>query len=146
MTVGQDYLAGTDPNNANSILRITAENFASGGTSAVICSIRINIAGRQYLIQEAAIEFQRRAAAGEFALDSFGPAGAVCHTVGWRHCACYRSCRVVWNVHRKTKKETWMKAYYPRTQNFCLSVGNHPSFRRELNKRNRKQPAFDAEE
>jgi hypothetical protein len=34
MTIGQDYLAGTDPNNFNSVLRITAENFASGGTSA----------------------------------------------------------------------------------------------------------------
>jgi hypothetical protein len=34
MTVGQDYLAGTDPNNVSSLLRITAESFASGGTSA----------------------------------------------------------------------------------------------------------------
>jgi hypothetical protein len=34
MTIGQDYLAGTNPTNANSILRITAENFASGGTAA----------------------------------------------------------------------------------------------------------------
>jgi hypothetical protein len=34
MTIGQDYLAGTDPNNVNSVLRITAENFGSGGTSA----------------------------------------------------------------------------------------------------------------
>jgi hypothetical protein len=34
MTIGQDYLAGTDPNNVNSVLRITAESFASGGTSA----------------------------------------------------------------------------------------------------------------
>jgi len=33
MTIGQDYLAGTDPNNVNSIFRITAENisFFSGG-------------------------------------------------------------------------------------------------------------------
>ena len=34
MTIAQDYLAGTDPNNPNSILRITAESFSSGGTSA----------------------------------------------------------------------------------------------------------------
>src|ERR1019366_9787816 len=30
----QEYLAGTDPNNASSILRITAESFSSGGTAA----------------------------------------------------------------------------------------------------------------
>jgi hypothetical protein len=38
MTIAQDYLAGTDPNNAGSILRITAENFSfllvGGGTFA----------------------------------------------------------------------------------------------------------------
>jgi hypothetical protein len=34
MTIGQDYLAGTDPNNINSLLRITAESFALGGTNA----------------------------------------------------------------------------------------------------------------
>jgi hypothetical protein len=34
MTIGQDYLAGTDPNNVDSILRITTESFSSGGTSA----------------------------------------------------------------------------------------------------------------
>ena len=34
MTIGQDYLAGTDPNNANSVLRITGGNFSLGGTSA----------------------------------------------------------------------------------------------------------------
>jgi hypothetical protein len=33
-TIGQDYLAGTDPNNANSVLRITAESFAPGGINA----------------------------------------------------------------------------------------------------------------
>lgn len=32
MTVGQDYVAGTDPNNVNSVLRITAESFNSQGT------------------------------------------------------------------------------------------------------------------
>jgi hypothetical protein len=36
MAIGQDYLAGTDPNNVNSILRITAESFSSGGTSAAL--------------------------------------------------------------------------------------------------------------
>jgi len=34
MTVAQDYLAGTNPNDSNSVLRITAESFASGGTNA----------------------------------------------------------------------------------------------------------------
>ena len=34
MTIGQDYLAGTDPNSANSVLRITAESFSSGGANA----------------------------------------------------------------------------------------------------------------
>ena len=34
MTIGQDYLAGTDPTNANSVLRITAGSFARGGTNA----------------------------------------------------------------------------------------------------------------
>ena len=33
MTIGQDYLAGTNPNDSNSVLRITAESFSSGGTS-----------------------------------------------------------------------------------------------------------------
>ena len=36
MTIGQDYLAGTDPNNVNSILRITSGSFSSGGTSAAL--------------------------------------------------------------------------------------------------------------
>jgi hypothetical protein len=33
MTIGQDYLAGTNPNSSNSVLKITSESFASGGTS-----------------------------------------------------------------------------------------------------------------
>jgi hypothetical protein len=36
MTIAQDYLAGTDPNNINSVFRITAESFSSGGTSATL--------------------------------------------------------------------------------------------------------------
>jgi hypothetical protein len=33
-TIGQDYVAGTDPNNVNSVFRIVAESFPSGETSA----------------------------------------------------------------------------------------------------------------
>jgi hypothetical protein len=33
MTIGQDYLAGTDPNDVNSLLRITAKTFSTGGTN-----------------------------------------------------------------------------------------------------------------
>ena len=33
-TIGQDYVAGTNPNNPNSILKITAESFGLGGTNA----------------------------------------------------------------------------------------------------------------
>jgi hypothetical protein len=36
MSIAQDYLAGTDPNNANSILQITEESFSPGGTSATL--------------------------------------------------------------------------------------------------------------
>ena len=36
MTVGQDYLAGTDPNNVNSLLKITGKTFSSGGTNALL--------------------------------------------------------------------------------------------------------------
>jgi len=36
MTIGQDYLAGTDPNEAGSVLKITAENFSTEGTSATL--------------------------------------------------------------------------------------------------------------
>ncbi|HZU29874.1 MAG TPA: hypothetical protein VFB79_02090, partial [Candidatus Angelobacter sp.] len=34
MTIGQDYVAGTNPNDSNSVLRITSASFAPGGTSA----------------------------------------------------------------------------------------------------------------
>ena len=36
MTIGQDYLAGTDPKNVNSVFRITSERFATGGSSATL--------------------------------------------------------------------------------------------------------------
>ena len=36
VTLEQDYLAGTNPNNFNSIVRITSESFSSGGTSATL--------------------------------------------------------------------------------------------------------------
>lgn len=50
MTVGQDYVAGTDPNNVNSVLRITAQSFASGGTSADITWL--SVPTRLYYIQK----------------------------------------------------------------------------------------------
>jgi hypothetical protein len=36
MSNAQEYLAGTDPNNANDFLRITAESFGAGGTTAML--------------------------------------------------------------------------------------------------------------
>jgi hypothetical protein len=50
MTIAQDYLAGTDPNNPNSILRITAESFSSGGTSALLTWN--SVMTRYYYIQQ----------------------------------------------------------------------------------------------
>jgi hypothetical protein len=50
MSIAQDYLAGTDPNEADSILRITAENFSSGGTSATITWS--SVPTRLYFIQK----------------------------------------------------------------------------------------------
>jgi hypothetical protein len=50
MTIGQDYLAGTDPNSFSSILNITAESFASGGTSANLTWN--SVATRYYYIQK----------------------------------------------------------------------------------------------
>jgi hypothetical protein len=50
MTIGQDYLAGTDPNNPNSILRITAESFSPGGTSATLTWD--SVLTRYYYIQQ----------------------------------------------------------------------------------------------
>jgi hypothetical protein len=46
----QEYLAGTDPNNASSILRITAESFSSGGTNAALTWN--SVATRYYYIQK----------------------------------------------------------------------------------------------
>jgi len=50
MTIAQDYLAGTDPNNVNSILAITAESFSAGGTSATLTWD--SVPTRFYYIQE----------------------------------------------------------------------------------------------
>ncbi len=36
MTIGQDYLAGTDPTNINSVFRITTETFSPSGISATL--------------------------------------------------------------------------------------------------------------
>jgi hypothetical protein len=50
MTIAQDYLAGTDPNNVNSVLRITNENFSSGGTSVALTWN--SVATRYYYIEK----------------------------------------------------------------------------------------------
>jgi hypothetical protein len=53
VTVAQDYLAGTDPNNAVSIFRITAKSFSPGGTNA---SLTWNsVATRYYDVQKATL-------------------------------------------------------------------------------------------
>jgi hypothetical protein len=36
MTIGEDYLAGTNPNSATSLLEITGASFSAGGTSATL--------------------------------------------------------------------------------------------------------------
>src|SRR5215469_8653172 len=36
MTIAQDYVAGTDPNNVNSVLRITSDSFARDGTNVTL--------------------------------------------------------------------------------------------------------------
>jgi hypothetical protein len=36
MTIAQDYVAGTDPNDVKSVLRITSDSFARGGTSVTL--------------------------------------------------------------------------------------------------------------
>src|SRR5262249_8489950 len=51
VTVSQDYLAGTDPNNASSILKITSENISPGGTHT---SLTWNsVPSRYYYLQKA---------------------------------------------------------------------------------------------
>jgi hypothetical protein len=50
MTVWQDYLAGTNPNNAASILKITGRSFTSGGASATLTWD--SVPTRDYYIQE----------------------------------------------------------------------------------------------
>lgn len=50
MTIRQDYLAGTDPNNAVSILRITDGNVTPGGTSATLTWN--SVVSRYYTIQK----------------------------------------------------------------------------------------------
>ncbi len=50
LTIGQDYLAGTDPTNAESLLRITAERFSSGGTSNTLTWD--SVPTRYYYIQQ----------------------------------------------------------------------------------------------
>jgi hypothetical protein len=50
MTIAQDYLAGTDPNNPNSSLRITAWSFASAGASAALTWN--SVATRYYYIEK----------------------------------------------------------------------------------------------
>jgi hypothetical protein len=50
MTIAQDYLAGTDPNSVNSVLRITMEGFSSSGTSAALTWN--SVATRYYYIEK----------------------------------------------------------------------------------------------
>jgi hypothetical protein len=51
MTLGQDYLAGTNPTNASSVLRITTESFSSGGASAALTWN--SVPARYYYLQKA---------------------------------------------------------------------------------------------
>jgi hypothetical protein len=50
MSNAQEYLAGTDPNDAGSVLRITAENFASDGTAASL--VWSSVPTRLYYVQK----------------------------------------------------------------------------------------------
>jgi hypothetical protein len=50
MTLLQDYLAGTDPNNPDSLLRITSESLSPGGTSASLTWA--SVPTRLYTIQK----------------------------------------------------------------------------------------------
>lgn len=49
MTIAQDYVAGTDPNNSNSVLRITSENFALGNSASLTWE---SVPTRLYYIQK----------------------------------------------------------------------------------------------
>jgi hypothetical protein len=51
MTIAEDYLAGTNPNNVNSVLQITAANFSSGGTDATLTWD--SVATRYYYLRKA---------------------------------------------------------------------------------------------
>jgi hypothetical protein len=51
MTIQQDYLAGTDPNNPDSVLRITEQGFSSGGTNGTLTWN--SVPTRYYYIQKA---------------------------------------------------------------------------------------------
>ncbi len=51
MTIAEDYLAGTNPNNVNSVLQITAANFSSGGTAATLTWD--SVATRYYYLRKA---------------------------------------------------------------------------------------------
>jgi hypothetical protein len=51
MTIGQDYLAGTDPTNADSILQITDGSFSSGGTNVTLAWD--SVPTRYYYLQKA---------------------------------------------------------------------------------------------
>jgi hypothetical protein len=50
MTILQDYVAGTDPNNANSTLRITSETITGGGTAANLAWS--SVPSRLYYVQK----------------------------------------------------------------------------------------------
>ena len=50
MTIGQDYVAGTDPNNGSSVLRITGKSFTSGGISAALAWQ--SVPTRNYYVQK----------------------------------------------------------------------------------------------
>jgi len=51
MTIAQDYVAGSDPNNSNSVLRVTAERFSAGGANASLTWE--SVPTRLYYIQQA---------------------------------------------------------------------------------------------
>jgi len=51
MTIAQDYLAGTDPNNASSLLKIIAADYSPGGTNAVLTWN--SVPTRYYYLQKA---------------------------------------------------------------------------------------------